>query len=85
MPIVGQPLEVLGWTLIVYVQCKSCQPPQFVPLTVTQLAFGRTAGLGICPGCARAMHVQALGMNAQNQLEFNVELGEAPQTPGRAS
>ncbi len=86
VPIVGQPLHVLGWSLLVYVSCRYCTPPSFVPLMVKQGPLGRVSDLGICPGCGRAMHAAQMTMNAQNQLEFGISLAESMPTPaGTAS
>jgi hypothetical protein len=77
VPLLNQPLEVLGWTLLLSVQCR-CDAPKVVTLIVKQNELGRQADLGICPSCARPMHVASLGMNASNQLEFGIELGATP-------
>ena len=76
VPLVGQPLEVLGWTIIVNVRCK-CDHPSIVMMALKQSELGQNADLGICPGCARPMHIAQMRMNAQGQLEFGFQRGES--------
>lgn len=80
IPLVGQPLDILGWTLIVQVQCK-CDRPKVLALVVKQSELGRAADQGICPNCARPMHIAQIAMNAQNQLEFGIDLGTPDRVP----
>lgn len=79
VPLVGQPLEVLGWTLIVPVKCK-CPGSGYVLLHVKQGPLGRVADICICPACGRAMHIQSLSMDAHGQLEFAVGFGDTNTT-----
>ena len=83
IPIVGQLIEIHGWTLVLQVRCK-CEQTGFVALLVSQTPTGRGTGVGQCPSCARPMQVTQIQMNPQGQLEFSVEVGEPPR-PGQAS
>lgn len=81
VPILGQPVTVSGWPLIVYAECKACVPSTFVPLMVKQNALGRTSDLTICPGCGRAMHLEQLQMDEQGQFRFGIAMGEQVAQP----
>ena len=76
VPLIGQPLEVLGWTIVVNVRCK-CDRPSIVMMALKQSELGQHADLGICPGCARPMHIAQMTMNAQGLLEFGIQRGES--------
>jgi len=84
VPIVGQPVQALGWTLVVNVLCK-CEHPQIVPLVVKQTQVARVSDLGICPNCGRHMHVAGLTQDPQGQFAFQIQCTEAapsvPSTP----
>lgn len=85
IPLVGQPIDILSWTLVLNVLCK-CDHPTVVTLIVKQNELGRTTDLGLCPRCARPLQIRQMIMNAQNQLEFGIEVGErAPALAGQPS
>ena len=85
VPIVGQPVVVLGWTLVVNARCQ-CDRPQVVQLVIAQGELGRNANLGMCPSCGRALHIAQLTMDAHGQLQFGLQVGAAPPAPiGSAS
>ena len=77
VPIVGQPFEILGWSLIIPVRCK-CAQSGVVLLHVKQTQLGRSADVGICPSCAQAMHIQTVSMDAAGHMEFALAFGGAP-------
>lgn len=76
VPLVGQPLEVLGWTLVVSVTCR-CDRPKVLQIVLTQNELGRNAGIGICPTCGRALHLAQVTMDPQGQLQFAFAVGNA--------
>lgn len=80
IPIVGQPVVVLGWTLVVNARCQ-CDRPTVVQLVIAQSELGRNANLGMCPHCARQMHIAQVTMDAQGQLQFGLQLGASTPTP----
>ena len=82
MPIVGQPLLVLGWTMVVNVR-HNCEQPTVIQLVLKQSELGQTADLGICPGCGRGMHITQTTVDAAGALQFGIVVGEVqPHAPG---
>jgi hypothetical protein len=79
VPLLGQPVEVLGWTLVINVRCK-CDRPGLLMLTLKQGELGQNADLGICPHCARPMHLAQMRMTDHGLLEFGLQMGE-PSRP----
>lgn len=84
VPIIGQPVEVTGYTIVVNVRCK-CAQPHVLQLVLKQAAVGQAADLGVCPGCARAMHIAQMSMNDQGQLVFGLQMGNVGQPPDAAA
>lgn len=80
VPLLGQPVEVIGWTMVVNVRCK-CDHPSVVQLVVKQSAVGLNADVGLCPGCARPLHLATFKLNDAGHLEFGVGMGEAVSQP----
>lgn len=74
VPIVGQPLAVLGYTIVVSVQCR-CAQTGIVTLVMTQSVSGQGSGVGVCPGCRRALHIHAVH-ETNGGLQFEVAMGE---------
>ena len=79
-PLVGQPYEVLGWTIVVNVRCK-CDHPHVVMMVVKQSELGQTADLGICSGCGTSMHIAQMATNPQGLLVFGIQRGESVPRP----
>ena len=84
VPLLNQPILVLGWAILVNVRCQ-CEQPSVLMLAIKQTAMGLQADLGICPGCARPMHIQNFRLNAQEQLEFGISLEAPLPTPKPAT
>ena len=72
--LVGQPLAVLGYTLLPLVQCQ-CEQKGLVTLVVQcgQAGLSRTAGT--CPSCGRGFVVQRFFMGPDGMLQFTIEMG----------
>ena len=78
IPVVGQPLTVLGWTCIVHVK-HHCAATGLVDIVVKSTPLGLSADLGLCPSCATPMHVAGITLNPQGQVEFGFQCGLKPE------
>ena len=76
-PLVKESVEVLGYVMVVTVRCPCVHAPA-VRLVATSDATGITGDLGVCPACARPLSLARIDVNAQDELEFVVTVGEAP-------
>lgn len=76
--LLGQAVEVSGWTLIVMAKCN-CTRTGLVQLVVSQTLIGRGVAPMPCPSCGRALMVENLTMTPDGQLQFGISVGAQPQ------
>ena len=84
IPIVGQRVAVLGYTLVVHVQCN-CEQRGFVPLVLSQGLHSLEAAINRCPQCGQMMHVASMALDANGQPQFAISLDSAGAGPGTPS
>ena len=84
VPIAKSSVDVVGWMLVVTVQCPCIRPRQVRLVTVSD-ASGVTGDIGLCAGCGRALSLSRIDVNAQDELDFTVTISDpspAPETEG---
>ena len=74
IPTIGNPIKVLGYTLIAFAQCQ-CSPGDPLKVIVDLEAGTLQAMRSACPRCQNIYSVQAMGLDSQGRLgfTFNVE------------
>ena len=76
VPILGQPVDVLGWTLVVQVQCR-CERTGVLQLVMIQTPIGRGTNPLPCPSCGRLLHIQTLSMTPTGNLAFALGIDDS--------
>ncbi len=85
VPLIGEPVTVLGWVCIVHVR-HNCATPTMVDVVVKSTPFGLSADLTLCPTCAQPFHIGGVQMSPDGQLQFGFQVGgPVPDPPGKAS
>lgn len=77
VPIIGQPVEIKGYLIIVQVVCK-CDPKEPHPM------MARSDGaIVVCPGCKRGYFVRGITAKAGEKPHVNlgIQLTEQPTSP----
>ena len=82
IPIVGQQIVVLGFTVVVSAQCR-CEKTGYVSLNMMQGQSGFNVSLGTCPSCRRQYQITGVRSDPRTgALMFDVNIGEpAPLVP----
>lgn len=77
VPLIGQPTTLIGYAILVTLTCN-CEQRGVITLLVQQRAEGMQRTQETCPACKRAFTVQNFGVDAQGQVQFNVEMAAPP-------
>ena len=80
VPIVGQRMAVLGYTLVVHVQCN-CESRGFVPLVLSQGLHSLETAVNRCPQCGQMMHIAQMTLDGAGHPQFAISLDTAGGGP----
>lgn len=79
VPLVGQPLVVQAFTIVVTAACQCQRPGVPFQLIFQHTAFGLQATPGVCPACHTVWAVTSLQLH-HGQLQFDLQRAGAPPT-----
>lgn len=71
VPLIGQPLVVQAFTIVVAAACQCQRPNVPVQLIFQQTALGLQATPGVCPSCQTVWAVTSLQLH-HGQLQFDL-------------
>ncbi len=74
VPLIGQPMTVVNYTILVTVTCN-CEQRGVLTL-LAQFSGGQLrCAKEECPSCRRVFNVHNFSVDANGQMQFNVEMG----------
>ena len=78
IPIVGQPIKILGYTVLVLAQCQCGHPlPMQLMAQLAETGLQRIAS--ICPSCHLSVSIHSVTADPHGHLAFNIETANPPR------
>lgn len=74
VPLVGQQIGVEGYTIAVIARCRCREGGSAVLMSVTYSEAGTAVSVGQCSHCGQAYSVQAIDLDSQARLKFQLAL-----------